>query len=39
MTGGVLGALGTMVSGLSQQANQNSQRTMISNPYAAFGAA
>lgn len=39
MTGGVFGALGTMVSGLSQQANQNSQRTMISNPYAAFGAA
>lgn len=38
MTGGVLGALGTMVGGLSQQMDQNSQRTMITNPYAAFGA-
>lgn len=39
MTGAVIGALGSVVGGLSQQADQKSQRTMISNPYMMFGAA
>ena len=38
MTGGVLGALSTAVGGIGQQMDQNSQRTMIRNPYAFYGA-
>ncbi|MGB3390081.1 MAG: hypothetical protein WBA88_19095, partial [Pseudaminobacter sp.] len=37
MIGGALGALSSVVGGLSQQADQNSQRTMIRNPYALGG--
>ncbi len=38
MTGGVLGALSTAIGGIGQQMDQNSQRTMIRNPYAMYGA-
>lgn len=34
--GGTIGALGSFVSGINDQINQNAQRTLIRNPYA-FG--
>jgi len=37
MTGGVIGALGSVVNGMSQQADQNNQRTIIRNGYLAYG--
>jgi hypothetical protein len=33
-----LGALSTAIGGIGQQMDQNSQRTMIRNPYAMYGA-
>lgn len=32
--GGAIGALGTLVGGVTNQINQNAQRTLIRNPYA-----
>jgi len=37
MVGGVLGGIGEMVGGFAQQRAQNQQRTMIRNPYLAYG--
>jgi hypothetical protein len=38
MTGGFIGAAGSLVNGLAQQMNINANRTMVTNPYLAAGA-